>query len=87
MYYHTTENRETSSKENVVLNKDDLKFIKETVERDLDIVNTQHDSLVDNIARLGQSLSDLRVLQSKLMSIANAIKDDKEEEKPYSRCC
>lgn len=73
-----------------MFNQEELKFIKETAERDLDAVNMRHDHMVNEIARLGKSLSDLKVVQSKLLSIAKAIQDDEEEQKqpkPYSRCC
>lgn len=71
-----------------MFNEDEIKFIWETAERDLVSVNAKVEDIVNQLARLGKGLSDLKVVQSRLISIVEAIKEeDEEEDNCQRRCC
>ena len=53
-------------------------FIEETARRDLSAVKVKIESLVSDLARLGKNLSDLKVVESKLISIIKSIEEDRE---------
>lgn len=96
---------EFGSKENVRLilskereemfNEEEVKFIKETTEKDLKAVDQRVERTVNEMAVLGKNLSDLKVVQSKLQSVLQAIVDDEKDKgsiniagyTSYNRCC
>ena len=70
-----------------MFNEDEIKFIGETANRDLVAVNSKVEDMVNQLARLGKNLSDLKVVQSRLISIVQAIKDEQEDEGNCNRRC
>ena len=70
-----------------MFDEDNLKFLKETCERDLVAINTKVEDLVNQLARYGKQLSDLKVVQSRLVSIVDTIKDEEEDEDDCNRRC
>lgn len=69
-----------------MFNEEETSFIKETAERDLRAIDDTLECLVNQMARLGDQLSKTKVVQSRLRSIVQAIKESQEERTP-SRCC
>lgn len=65
-----------------MFNEDEVSFIEETAKKDLKGLKIKIEQLVNEMARLGKNLSDLKVVESKLTSILKAIDEDKEDD-----CC
>lgn len=61
-----------------MFNEDEVNFIEETAKRDLNSVKIKIEALVSELARLGKNLSDLKVVESKLISIITSIEEDRE---------
>jgi chaperonin cofactor prefoldin len=75
-----------------MFNEDELKFIKETAEKDLKSLDQRVEVTVNEMARLGKNLSDIKLVQSRLQSILQSIIDDETKKPTYnfattSRCC
>lgn len=66
------------NKRKKMFNEDEVNFIEETAKRDLSAVKAKIESLVSDLARLGKNLSDLKVVESKLISIIRSIEEDRE---------
>ena len=77
----------TLTRKKQMFNEDEIDFIEETAVKDLASVNNKLESIVSDMARLGKNLSDLKIVQSRLMSIVEAIQDDRDEENCNKRCC
>ena len=77
-----------SIRKNNMFNDEELKFIQETTTRDLPVVQAKIEHVINELARLGKQLSDLKIVEAKLKSIAAAIKDSQEDEDGCDeRCC
>lgn len=61
-----------------MFNEDEVNFIEETAKRDLSAIKIKIEALVSELARLGKNLSDLKVVESKLISIIRSIEKDRE---------
>ena len=71
-----------------MFNETEVQFIEETAKRDLAAIKSKIDQFVNEMARLGKNLADIKVVESKLISIVEAIKDSKEDEQNCNkRCC
>lgn len=72
-----------------MFNEDEIQFIQETAVRDLSAVNNKIDQMVNDLARIGKQLSDIKVVQAKLQSIVQAIEDADEDDDECcnQRCC
>lgn len=69
-----------------MFNEDEVSFIEETAKKDLNALRNKIEQLVNELARLGKNLSDLKVVESKLTSILRAIDDDKEDDRCRGAC-
>lgn len=70
-----------------MFNQDEISFISETAKRDLVAVNSKIENLVNELARLGKNLSDIKIVQSKLIGIVDAVEDNSKLQAKYqSRC-
>jgi len=70
-----------------MFNETEINFIEDTAKRDLAAVNHTIEGLINDIARLGKNLSDIKTVQSHLISILNGIQEAKEEDENPNRCC
>ncbi len=70
------------NKEKQMFNQDELKFIKETAEKDLVLVKQRCESTANEMARLGKNLSDIKITESRLTNILQAIVDHEKESRP-----
>jgi hypothetical protein len=69
-----------------MFNEDEVSFIEETAKKDLKGLQIKIEQLVNEMARMGKNLSDLKVVESKLTSILRAIADDKEDDRCRGAC-
>lgn len=75
-------------KEKPMFNEIALEFIKETAEKDMRVVDTRINQIVDQLTYNGKQLSDAKAVKAKLISILQSYDDKKEDDKPrQSRCC
>lgn len=66
-----------------MFNDCEMQFLEETIDRDLKTINLRADQMANEMASLGKKFSDLKIVQSKLLSINECIKADKQDRK----CC
>ncbi len=85
--WYGNSNYDGNKRKKQMFNETEIKFIEDTAKRDLAAVNQKIDGLVNDIARLGKNLSDIKTVQSHLISILEAIEDSKEEDESPNRCC
>lgn len=71
---------------NKMFNEDEVNFIEETAKKDLNALRNKIEQLVNEMARMGKNLSDLKVVESKLTSILRAIDDDREDDLCRGAC-
>lgn len=71
---------------NKMFNEDEVNFIEETAKKDLKALQIKIEQLVNEMARMGKNLSDLKVVESKLTSILRAIADDREDDRCGGNC-
>lgn len=71
---------------NKMFNEDEVSFIEETAKKDLNALRSKIEQLVNELARLGKNLSDLKVVESKLTSILSAIDEEKEDDRCRGAC-
>ena len=71
---------------NKMFNEDEVNFIEETAKKDLKALQIKIEQLVNEMARMGKNLSDLKVVESKLTSILRAIADDREDDRCEGNC-
>ena len=64
-----------------MFNEDELGYIEKNTIKDLDAVKTQIEYLVGELARYGKKLSELKIVESQLTSILDAIEANKEDNK------
>lgn len=69
-----------------MFNEDEVSFIEETANRDLKALNHKIEQMVNEMARMGKQLSDLKVVESKLTSILRAIEEEKEDDRCRGAC-
>jgi len=69
-----------------MFNEDEVSFIEETAKKDLKGLQIKIEQLVNEMARLGKNLSDLKVVESRLSSILRAIDDDREDDRCRGAC-
>lgn len=69
-----------------MFNEDEVSFIEETAKKDLKILQIKSEQLVNEMARMGKNLSDLKVVESKLTSIISAIEDERKDEDCRGAC-
>jgi hypothetical protein len=65
---------------------DTVSFIEETSKKDLKALNIKIEQLVNEIARLGKNLSDMKVIQSRLTLILDNINDEREDDRCRGAC-
>ena len=71
-----------------MFNTEEVGFIEETAKKDLVSINAKIESMVNDMARIGKNLSDIKVVQSKLQNILASIDQQaKNKERIHSRCC
>ena len=58
---------------------DDLSLIKEACDRDSKALEIKIETIVADLSRLGKQLSDLKVMQARVRSVLEAIKDQEED--------
>jgi hypothetical protein len=72
----------------LMFNTEEVEFIAETAKKDLLSINAKIESMVNDLARVGKNLSDIKVVKSKLESIISAIEESKSNTtRITSRCC
>lgn len=74
------------NRRNKMFNEDEVSFIEETAKKDLNALRNKIEQLVNEMARMGKNLSDLKVVESKLTSILRAIDEDREDERCRGAC-
>ena len=70
-----------------MFNEDELKFLEDATRLDLLTVNAKVDQMVNEMIRLGKNLSDIKITQSRLQSIIEAIDEDKKSEEDEDKGC
>lgn len=68
-----------ATKEKQMFNEDELKFIKETAEKDLCEVKSREEYITNELARLGKNLGEVKVVKSRLQNILQGIIDDEKK--------
>lgn len=79
MFFRRYENLENNIMEKEMFNLDEIKFIDETAKRDLTAVNSKIENMVDELARLGKNLSEMRTVKRKLQGIVSSIETKEKE--------
>lgn len=69
-----------------MFNETEMEFINETSLKDLAAVRDKINSMVDQMARLGKHLSDLKVTEAKIASIVKGVEAYNEDRKTSNRC-
>lgn len=69
-----------------MFNEDEVSFIEETAKKDLKSIQIKIESLVNEMARTGKQLSDMKAVESKLTSILRAIEEDREDDRCRGAC-
>lgn len=97
MRFRVSDKEYNKIREKEMFKKEDLEFIKESAEKDLEKVKSYCQSLIDDLAYLGARLGESNATKDKLERIVESIAEsdkNKDEKKPFnpymysnSRCC